>query len=459
MQNPTTSHVLKPSLAMLAPLLITAIRNCLKDASFACRHKTDPRHFTRARKLTFLIVNLFMIQKSLKSLTCHLQELWDKLCSHTQEMLEPATASAWTQAREKLAPSAFIELNRTVLLATFYNYPGAARKWHDHRLLACDGSLLELPMSQELADKFGLVETDNQYGECGIRYPQARASVLFDVINRLCIDALIAPNAQGEITLAQQHIAHLVPGDLTLWDRGYPGFGLFARLAAKKVDFVARCSRASFTTATELFSEARGGMSQQITLKAPSDQRPGLIELGLPLEVTVRFVSVKLSTGEIEVLVTSLLDEVLYPTEVFADVYHLRWGVETFYHTLKSHLEVENFTGKTVHAVEQDFHAMIFVANLEAPLTLSSQEQLTSGDAARKNPSVINHAVALHAIKDRAFELFYSDLPVETLLERLNVAFKGAPTCQRTGRSVPRAKKRNVRRALRHQRQKKKVVF
>jgi hypothetical protein len=45
----------------------------------------------------------------------------------------------------------------------------------------------------------------------------------------------------------------------------------------------------------------------------------------------VRFVRVKLKTGEYEVLVTNLLDEVQFPTEDFLDIYHMRWGVEGFY--------------------------------------------------------------------------------------------------------------------------------
>src|SRR5258708_14550895 len=60
-----------------------------------------------------------------------------------------------------------------------------------------------------------------------------------------------------------------------------------------------------------------------------------------------RFVSVRLPTGELEVLVTSLLDETLYPTAEFLSVYHWRWGHETFHLMLKGRLELENFSGRT----------------------------------------------------------------------------------------------------------------
>ena len=58
------------------------------------------------------------------------------------------------------------------------------------------------------------------------------------------------------------------------------------------------------------------------------------------MELTVRFVSLRLPTGGLEVLVTSLLDEVAYPTEEFLTVYHWRWNHETFYHGLKSRLNL-----------------------------------------------------------------------------------------------------------------------
>lgn len=50
---------------------------------------------------------------------------------------------------------------------------------------------------------------------------------------------------------------------------------------------------------------------------------------------TMRLVSVRLPTGELEVLAASLLDEALCPALDFAGLSHLRWGVETFFGLLK----------------------------------------------------------------------------------------------------------------------------
>ena len=80
--------------------------------------------------------------------------------------------------------------------------------------------------------------------------------------------------------------------------------------------FVMRCSAASFSVARQML-KGEGADSQTVTLTPCAGQLPVIRAVGLPETLTVRFVRVLLSTGEFEVLVTSLLDEVLYSTHVF----------------------------------------------------------------------------------------------------------------------------------------------
>ena len=61
----------------------------------------------------------------------------------------------------------------------------------------------------------------------------------------------------------------------------------------------------------------------------------------------VGLVKVFLDSGETEVLITSLLDQELYPYSIFKYLYHLRWRIEEEYKTIKSVMEVESFTGQT----------------------------------------------------------------------------------------------------------------
>ncbi len=138
--------------------------------------------------------------------------------------------------------------------------------------------------------------------------------------------------------LAAAQLVHVLPGDVLLWDRGFTGFVLMARVMAEGKHFVGRCSQGSFAAAQEVFRTNRAKRSRRVKLTANPEQRAQLNELGLPSELVVRFVSVRLPTGELEVLVTSLLDETVYPTEEFLEVYHWRWGHQTYYHLLKGRL-------------------------------------------------------------------------------------------------------------------------
>ena len=69
--------------------------------------------------------------------------------------------------------------------------------------------------------------------------------------------------------------------------------------------------------------------------------------------------SVRLSPYELEVLITSLIDEKLYPISTFKEIYNLRWGVESYYGIIKERLNLENFSGRTVLSIKQDFHATL----------------------------------------------------------------------------------------------------
>ncbi|MEE4359792.1 MAG: transposase [Desulfococcaceae bacterium] len=107
---------------------------------------------------------------------------------------------------------------------------------------------------------------------------------------------------------------------------------------------------------------------------SPLFKKKQIEEAGLPMEIKVRFVRIVPETGEIEILVTSLCDETEYPTDNFKEIYHMRWGVETFYGVIKGHLNLENFTGKSVETVLQDFYATVFISSLESVITQPVQQ-------------------------------------------------------------------------------------
>jgi hypothetical protein len=437
--------------------LIRVARQLLGDPGFVARHRQRSKDFIRKRTFQFPVLMLLILQKSLKSLQLRLHEFvrdWSGLV----EPLPQGTAGAFTHARAKLRPSAFVELNQQAVLASLYGPEWAAlvKRWRGHRLLAIDSSLLRLPSSQELLQAFGPVQCANQHGlqDC---YPEGRISVLYDVLNRVGLEGHLVSSVQGETELARRHWPLLQPQDIALTDRGYAGFGWFAEQAGRN-HFVCRCSRGSFAIVQQLFARNEAGVSLTVELRAPADQRAQLKARGLPLKLRVRFVTLRLSTGELEVLATSLLDEEAYPTEAFAEVYWQRWGIETFYGRLKGRLDLENFTGQTVLAVEQDFQAMLFLSNVESLVSAPAQAELPEPSAARQQPLQINRAVSLHALKSHLIELLASAVPAEEVLSRLEQWFVHNPVPMRPNRQVPR-RKPSAFRSYHYQRRVRKIVY
>jgi len=238
--------------------------------------------------------------------------------------------------------------------------------------------------------------------------------------------------------LALEHIKHAQANDLILFDRNYPSYIFLASLIKKKLQFCGRCSKSSFKAAQKMFKQHVTD-SSIVTLKAQGDVKKKCKALGLSEKITVRFVRVILSTGEIEVLVTSLLDEKKYTTQMFKELYKRQRGVECFLGVLKERLKIDNFTGKTVISIKPDFFATIFLTGLESVLTQTAESQLFDKSRQNKHRQTVNNMVSFNAIKNFMIELFYHCLPIQELMVTLTEWFIKAPTYAKRGRDVSRS--------------------
>jgi hypothetical protein len=418
---------------------IETLRDELCDPAFIKRHRFRDQDFTRERQLTFPVVMLFILQKTAKSIPRHLHELLELIAGETS--IGPVSAGAWTHARAKLKHTAFVELNADIVLPAIYgaDHSKGVRRWRGHRLLGMDGSVLRLPLHPELVEQFTPKEVQAEDGSRKM-YPEARMSVLYDLLNRVALDGQLRPSSQGEVGIAIEQLDQAALQDIIVTDRGYTGYGYLSAVLYMGLDFVARCSSGSFAAAQELFRIDRAGRSIVAKLVAPPELREHLRDCGRALELTVRFISLRLPTGELEVLATSLLDEQKYPAQDFLEVYGYRWQQETFYFLMKSRLELENFSGQTAEAIRQDFFSTLLLCNIETVLTAPAQAALDKQSHHHKASQVVNHAVAYHAIKHRLFQLLYSHTPALEIVMELQTWFQGAPVSRRKRHKYPRPK-------------------
>ena len=389
-----------------------------------------------------------MLRKSSKSNQLVLNEM----VSFLPSAVASVSGAAYTKARQKVRHTAFIELNEKVVVDL--TYADTFQTYQGHRLLAVDGSKILLPDTPASQAAFGTIAYTNQEARVRGEHAWARASVLYDVLNNIVVDATLSHIDTSETKLANEHLPHSRPNDLIVFDRGYGAYGVMAAVKASKAHFLIRCHRRSFRTAREMFA-GLGADSVIVTIPVPKNVSPSERRC-LPETMTVRFVRVVLPTGETEVLTTSLLDENSYPTASFQELYWKRWGIETFYGVIKTRLSLENFSGYSVESIRQDFFATIFLSGLESMMTEDINEELKAKTT--RHVQRVNKAVSFNAIKHRAFDIMLSDQPPPEIVEELTHLFLTNPTLYRPHKN-PERKKRSSHQILSFFKRKKKVVF
>jgi hypothetical protein len=234
----------------------------------------------------------------LRSVQGRLLDFFERL-AFAGEPRPPVTAGAWSQARAKLRHTAFIELNEGAVLASCYAPDNAApvRRWRGHRLCASDGSLVQRPESAALGQQFGWEATANGRGPGAVRHVQARASVYYDLLNPLALEARLEPGRTAERALGAVHLGAVRPGDVVLTDRGYCGLEWFGRVQAAGADFVCRGPRHWRPEADARFKANPAGVSRTVELKLKGRRRQRLRPVGLSAAgLAVRLVTLRLST-------------------------------------------------------------------------------------------------------------------------------------------------------------------
>lgn len=397
------------------------VANELECEVFKGHSKDGPVEvFTRHRKLTFK--NLIIIIIVFKSSIQRELDRFFKIVTSGDFNIREVTKGAFTQARSKLNPWAFIRLN-DVAVNTFYEQ-AEIYGWYGMRTLAIDGSRLLLPNHPSIVEEFGQVNV----GPKGVT-PRSLAttSVLYDVLNLVTVDSKLAPFKTSERELLIGHLDKVDKGDLLLLDRGYPCFWLLFLLQAKGIEFCVRLKEDWWLSVKDFRDSEEKERIVSYTL--PAKDRDKLCDYPAMFDKTIkcRLVKVVLENGSYEILCTSLLDTEKYEHEEFEGLYHLRWNEEEAYKLLKSRVEVENFTGKTAKAIRQDFHAKIFLMTLCAAYAHPIDQKVTEeyqADKRRKHNQKINRTNALAMTQDIMIGMFIKRKFSEALAAFDNIVSK-----------------------------------
>lgn len=424
--------------------------------------KLQQQDFTRNRSLTFTNLTVFIINFVKKSLQLELYSFADFF------NISSVSKQAFSKARKKLSPMVFTLLNQK-LVEEFYT-DNIIKTFKNLRVLAVDGSTLRLPQDDILFEQYGGEEQNS-------RVPLARTSIIYDVLNQVTLHGIIDGYKSSERDMAVEHIKYLSQinhisqtfEDLLLFDRGYPSLSLLFRLHNEKKHFIVRIADSFLSETNEAIKN--GLIDSILTIKVFTKERrfrsrihEYLSKFSKDIKLQLRFLIFDLGNGKKEYILTSLTNKELFSYNDIFTLYTMRWNIEEGYKFYKNIAEIENFSGKSKIAIEQDFYATIFSCNISALLMLEAQDEIEAAikeknqirariqeKKVQKYQYKINRNILIGTIKNEIMDILIGEKDLNEYCEKLKTRIKKNLIAIYPGRKFPRKFKqvtRPVRRAL-----------
>jgi len=391
--------------------------------------------------MSFADMTLFMMNMVSKTMQREIND-FIKNIKKTKDNYDKSSIS---KARLNISPELFKDLNESLLL-DIYEDKEEIKLFNGFRIFGVDGTILELPnmsipkdikQSDNLKIIYG--QKSNQRGKYAIA---SRVSIIYDLENNFVFDGILNSIYSSEAFMAIEHINHLVKqnksiktqySDLLIYDRGYPSMGLICYHNKHNLDFLMRVNSKSFKAVNEFKRSKKIDEIIEIEVThsilsnlSQEKQHPDLKKLKDDLsvgdKVKIRAIKVILPSGEIEVLLTSLLSQDKYKTEMFKELYFKRWGVETAYDILKNIFDIENFTGLTQIAINQDFLAIILTNNICSLIMSDVMEEkvtLYNKEKERKYLYQLNRNFSIGCMKDRLVSMLFKNARISKIYDMI----------------------------------------
>jgi hypothetical protein len=327
--------------------------------------------------------------------------------------------SAFCKARKHLKHSAFSALS-DIVTTEFYK-SDEVQTWKGFRVLGVDGSTAELPNSENIKSKYGVFKTRKD----GKTTSMARMLVVYDTINQMTLHGAMGHiENESESSMLWDCLPglQLNPNDILVFDRYYASHILFFYLQKRGVQFCFRMKKNWWKEVERFYNS--GEDSSVISLKLPTQDRVKAKELGITAtKIKCRLTKIELESGEIEILLTSLVNEDIYSVEDTKQLYGLRWPIEESYKSFKHKVCIENFSGKTQKNVLQDFYVKIFIMNLTAVAVRPINDALKKKAIKVKFKHQVNFIEAIFTTKRAVVSFFVTNQVgkgIKRLIERIS---------------------------------------
>ncbi len=198
------------------------------------------------------------------------------------------------------------------------------------RLMGLDGTVLDVPDSAANAAAFG-----RPSGMLGAgAFPQVRKLSLVELGTHAEVGVAIDSHRVGERTMVDELLRHLGPGMLLLLDQGFFSERLWRQLMTRRVHVLARATTQMILRPIRVLGD---GSYLAKVYKGEYNRRKD--RDGVVVRV-IRYTlddPQRVGHGEVHVLITTLLDDALYPSMDLILLYHERWEHERTFDEQKTH--------------------------------------------------------------------------------------------------------------------------
>jgi len=348
--------------------------------------------------------------------------------------------SAYCQARKRI-PEFCLEQIAEATAARLERQVCKQHLWMGRHVRIVDGSSLSMPDTPE--NQGAYPQPRSQKAGCG--FPVMRVVVIFSLATGAILKLARGALSQSERFLFQGLQPILQAGEVLLADRGFCSFAEVHILMQRGVDAVLRnhqrrsvglrCIRklGRRDRLVEWFNSSKvcpAWMKKEVWQQIPDKLMLREITYTLPVPGF---------RSETIIVVTTLTDPKLFPTEVFIDLYRRRWQAELFLRDIKISLHMDVLRCKTPAMVHKELWMHIIAYNLIRSLMWKAAQQ---------------HQVSLHSISFKSSlalvrqwapyfaGLNLSNSRISKMQKRFLQYLAEQIVPERPGRREPRARKR-----------------
>ena len=361
--------------------------------------KLKANSFIRERKMNMEDIIKSIIFKKGQTLSIELDEFTERMGK------ERITKQGYSKQRQNLNPEIFNYLNEEYIKDIYNEIE--VKRYKGYILISVDGSMIELPNSNELKEYYGLAE--GQKGSVG--RVRARAIGVYDSLNKIMVKTKLDPyktNEKEQIEKLLDEIIEFYKEEkiIMVFDRFYFGVNFINKLEKREIKYLIRMRENVYKKEKELMKSEDEEVELKIRTNsihyAKEEEREELKKLK---QIKARIIKVQLDSGIEEHLCTNMNEEEMTKEEA-KELYFTRWNIEKSFDVIKNKINIENFSSKKVIGIEQEFYAQMMVYNMLEDIRRDAEEELEQNKKELKYEYKINMNILAGKFKKEFLEIF-----------------------------------------------------